>query len=50
MEICPAAFAAMVAQLAGGVETAGLAFRHCCGIVLAEWRDCDWDGIFTGRL
>ena len=26
----------LVAQLAGGVETAGLAFRHYCGIALAE--------------
>lgn len=32
MEIGPFAFAAMVAQFAGGVETTGLAFTHDCWV------------------
>jgi len=33
-EICPALFAAVVLQLAGGVESTGLSFSHdCCSML-----------------
>ena len=45
MEVGPAAFASVGAEFAGGVETAGFAFAHCCC-----WGECECWRIELGKM